>query len=136
MQSLESLNLSLSALKSLLSDYALRSSQAEAMAGRLMVDKLSPEQFHQVLVTMKEHLDARSKERAVHQQAVIQATILSLESSARGDEATLRTTVNEVVKHLTLAQSHMNGPVRGSPGNPSQPSQTTTVNTENQTDKE
>ena len=109
MQSIESLNLSLSALKSLLSDYALRSSHAEAIAGRLLTDKLSPEQFQQVLVTMREQLEARSKERAVHQQALIQATIISLESAARGDEATLRTTVNDVCKQLILAQSKMNG---------------------------
>jgi len=109
MQSIESLNLSLSALKSLLSDYALRSSHAEAIAGRLLTDKLSPEQFQQVLVTMREQLEARSKERAVHQQALIQATIISLDSALRQDEASLKSTVNEVVKQLTLAQSHMNG---------------------------
>ena len=132
MQSIESLNMSLSALKSLLSDYALRSTQAETMAGRLMVDKLSPEQFREILGLMREQVEVRSKERAVHQQALIQATLISLYAGLRGDEQALRTAVNDVVKQLTLAQSHMNG----SPGKPSQPSQTTTVNTENQTDKE
>jgi hypothetical protein len=109
MQSIESLNMSLSALKSLLSDYALRSTQAETMAGRLMVDKLSPEQFREVLGLLREQVEVRSKERVVHQQALIQATIISLESAARGDEQTLRTAVNEVTKQLVLSQSHMNG---------------------------
>ena len=77
MQSIESLNTSLSALKSLLSDYALRSTQAETMAGRLMVDKLSPEQFREVLGLLREQVAVRSKERAVHQQALIQATIIT-----------------------------------------------------------
>jgi hypothetical protein len=63
---------------------------------------------------------------------LIQATIISLEHGIRGDEQALRTAVNDVVKQLILAQSHMNG----SPGKPSQPSQTTTVNKDSQTDKE
>lgn len=134
MQTVESLNMSLTALKSLLSDYAMRSTQAETMAGRLMVDKLNPEQFRQVLGLVQEQMETRSKERAVHQQALIQATIISLESAARSDEPTLRQTVNDVVKQLTLAQSHMNG----SPNNTNQAKQvqSSTVNTESHTDKE
>ena len=132
MQSIESLNLSLSALKSLLSDYALRSSQAETMAGRLMTEKLSTEQFKEVLVTMGQHLNARSTERAVHQQALIQATLISLEAGLRGDEQTIRETVKDVVKQLTLAQSHMNGSSgsSGNTGRPADQTKTTTVNTE------
>ena len=129
MQSIESLNLSLSALKSLLSDYALRSSQAETIAGRLMTEKLSTEQFKEVLVTMGQHLTARSTERAVHQQALIQATLISLEAGLRGDEQTIRETVKDVVKQLTLAQSHMNGSSSNT-GGPANQTKTTTVNTE------
>jgi hypothetical protein len=108
MQTLESLNMSLSTLKSLLSDYALRASQAEAITGRLLSEKLSPEQFREVLKTMSEQMGVRANERSVHQQALIQATLLSLESALRGDEPTLREAVREVTKQLTTAQSHMN----------------------------
>jgi hypothetical protein len=108
MQTLESLNMSLSTLKSLLSDYALRANQAEAVAGRLMSDKLSPEQFREVLTMMREQMNVRANERSVQQQALIQATLISLEAGARGDDTLLRSTVNEVTKQLTMAQSHMN----------------------------
>lgn len=108
MQTLESLNMSLSTLKSLLSDYALRASQAEAITGRLLSEKLSPEQFREVLKTMSEQMSVRANERSVHQQALIQATLLSLESALRGDEPTLRATVQEITKQLITAQSHMN----------------------------
>lgn len=108
MQTLESLNMSLSTLKSLLSDYALRATQAEAITGKLLSEKLSTEQFVSLARTMSEQMNVRAKERAVHQQALIQSTIISLEAAARGDEQMLRATVNEVTKHLTMAQSHMN----------------------------
>jgi len=109
MQSLESLNMSLTVLKSLLSDAAMRANQAEAIVGKLMAEKLTPEQFQSLARTISEQMEIRSKERAVHQQALIQATIISLEAASQcRDEATLRTTVNSVTKQLTMAQSHMN----------------------------
>src|SRR5271156_1814624 len=108
MQTLESLNMSLTTLKSLLSDYALRANQAEAVAGRLLSDKLSLEQFGEILTLMREQMNVRANERSVQQQALIQATLISLEVAARGDDKTLRATVNEVTKQLTMAQSHMN----------------------------
>jgi predicted LPLAT superfamily acyltransferase len=79
MQTLESLNMSLTVLKSLLSDYAMRANQAEAIANKLMFDKLEDSQLNVLIMSMREHMDLRSKERAVHQQALIQATVLSLE---------------------------------------------------------
>jgi len=121
MQTLESLNMSLTVLKSLLSDAAMRANQAEALVGKLMAEKLSPEQFQALAKTVSEQMEVRSKERAVHQQALIQATIISLESASRGDEANLKSTVNSVTKQLTMAQSHMNPqskPVNGSQAKP------------------
>jgi hypothetical protein len=108
MQNIESLNMSISVLKSLLSDYALRANQAEAITGRLMSDKLDDQQFKALLHAMSEQMDVRSKERAVHQQALIQATIISLEAASKEDEAKFRASVVEVVKQLVTAQSHMN----------------------------
>jgi hypothetical protein len=73
MQTLESLNMSLTVLKSLLSDYAMRANQAEALVGKLMAEKLSPEQLTDLARTVSAQMEMRSTERAVHQQALIQA---------------------------------------------------------------
>ena len=109
MQTIESLNMSLTVLKSLLSDYALRANQAEAITGRLLSDKLDDQQFKALVASMNDQMGVRSKERAVHQQALIQATIISLEAAVKEDEAKFRSSVVEVVKQLVTAQSNMNG---------------------------
>jgi hypothetical protein len=54
-------------------------------------------------------MEVRAKERAVHQQALIQATIISLNSALKDENAqSFWDTVNEVTKQLTMSQSHMN----------------------------
>ena len=108
MQTLESLNMSLSVLKSLLSDYALRANQAVTITGRLLGEKLDESQFIRLPHSMNEQMDIRSKERAVHQQALIQATIISLEAGSKESDDKFRATITEVVKQLITAQSNMN----------------------------
>jgi hypothetical protein len=124
MQTLESLNMSLTALKSLLSDYALRANQAEALLGRMFSDKLTPEQVAELIKTVSEQMHVRASERVVQQQALIQATLVSLEVGLQGDAEGLRATVANVVKSLTLSQSHMNASSKKT-------TSATTVNSEN-----
>jgi len=115
MQSLESLNMSITALKSLLSDYALRANQAEAITGRLLGEKLDDQQFRSLVIAMNEQMTVRGTERAVHQQALIQATVLSLEAALRDSGDSLKAQVQEVTKQLTMSQSHMNPSARPNP---------------------
>jgi hypothetical protein len=104
-----SLELSLQATKSLLSDYALRTRQAEQMASALMSERLTGEQVTQLGQLIASHMDQRSTERAVQQQALLQSTLIVLNSALQGDEQTLRTLVNKVVEQATAALSYMNG---------------------------
>ena len=104
-----SLELSLAATKSLLSDYALRTRQAEQTAARLMADRLTDEQVKQLGEMIATQMDQRATERAVQQQALLQSTLIVLNSALQGDEETLRGLVNKVVEQTTMALSYMNG---------------------------
>lgn len=104
-----SLELSLAATKSLLSDYALRTRQAEQTAALLMGEKLTDEQVKQLGQMIAGQMEQKATERAVQQQALIQSTLIVLNSALQGDEETLRGLVNEVVKQVTSALSYMNG---------------------------
>lgn len=81
-QDLHTLQLQVTALKSTLSDFALRARQAEQMAGRLMAEahkeKWEPAQIQELAALISKQIDARAHERAVQQQGVIQATVFAL----------------------------------------------------------
>lgn len=104
-----SLELSLAATKSLLSDYALRTRQAEQTAALLMGEKLTDEQVKQLGQMIAGQMEQKATERAVQQQALIQSTLIVLNSALQGDEETLRGLVNKVVEQVTMALSYMNG---------------------------
>src|SRR4051812_37140951 len=108
--SIESLNMALTALKSLLSEYAIRAQHAEQAAGVLMRDKLPDEKLRELAALVSEQIDVRSKERAVHQQAVMQATLVALTHACKLDDAAMRHEVNNVVVELTRSLSIMNQP--------------------------
>jgi hypothetical protein len=115
-----SLEMSLNATKSLLSDYALRTKQAEETVALLMREKLDVETVTKLAQLVTTHMDVRSKERAVHQQAILQTTLIALSSGLAGDEETLRTSVNNIIKSITAALGHMNTGKRNNKP-PSQP---------------
>jgi hypothetical protein len=54
-------------------------------------------------------MDQRATERAVQQQALLQSTLITLNSALQGDEETLRGLVNKVVQQVTMTLSYMNG---------------------------
>ncbi len=103
-----SLELSVAAFKSLISDYSVRAKQAEQMVGRLMGDKLTDEQVQALAVLVGQHMDVKATERAVQQQALLQSTLIVLNAALQGDDESLRSLVNKAVRDLTMALSHMN----------------------------
>lgn len=106
-QRVESLHATITALKSLVSEYALRANQAEQLSSKLMGD-LDQIKAHEIAAMIISHMDVRSKERAVHQQALIQATLVALTSTIHQDDSTLRGVVNTVIGSLTTALGSMN----------------------------
>ncbi len=106
-QRTESLHATITALKSLVSEYSLRANQAEQLSSKLMGD-LDQVKAHEVAAMIISHMEVRSKERSVHQQALIQATLVALTSTIKQDEKTLRGVVNTVVGSLTTALGSMN----------------------------
>lgn len=98
-----SLEMTLAATKSSLSDSLLRIRQAEEMVGLLSTGW----DMKMVADIIGKHFDQRSTERAVQQQALIQATLVSLNTAMAADDPNLRSTVNTVVKGLTAALGTM-----------------------------
>lgn len=82
MQSIEALELQVASLKSLLSDYALRVRHAEQTAGHLMAqahkEKWTDAQIKEFAEIVSKQIMARSQERAVQQQGILQATVIAL----------------------------------------------------------
>lgn len=76
---LEAIKLQNVGLKGLISDYALRTKQAEQMTQALMNEKFDKDQLIQVMTAMlNNHVNERTKERLVHHQALLQATYIAL----------------------------------------------------------
>jgi len=98
-----SLEVTMASLQSTLSDYALRARQAEELVA-LHSQNWDMESISQTVIR---HVDQRAEERAVHQQSLIQATILALTTALKGDEQELRQLVNTVVQELTKATMNM-----------------------------
>ncbi len=100
----EGLQLSLTAYKSLVSDYALRTRQAEDLCNKMMVANIDRD----VLVnTVCAHIDARGLERSVQYLAIIQTTLMALteihkKSSSIAPEQ-LDFELLEIIKALTVA---------------------------------
>lgn len=97
------LELSVTALKSLLADYALRAKQAEETAGLLMAKTLDDVGRMHLFQLLQQHIEARAHDRAVHQQAVIQTTCLALATALSQDDESLRDAVVRIHKNLSLA---------------------------------
>ena len=103
------LQLSITALKSLLSELALRVKQSEEMTAKLLNDNFSQQALIQHVTTLlSEHSEHRGKERAVHQQAVLQSLLISLIQLKNVDDlSVVHDSVNSIVKSLTLTMASM-----------------------------
>ena len=66
-------------LKSCISDYAIRTKQAEELTSVLLTEKLTHEEFISILnTTIAQHITDKANERAVHQQQILQTTSLAV----------------------------------------------------------
>lgn len=102
---LASLELTLNAYKSLIADYATRAQQAENMASFLLKEKVEPQELGFII---GQQLQQRSNEKAVQQQALLQATLIALHAGAQsGNDVTLREVVNNVIRDLSMSLSYM-----------------------------
>lgn len=112
MPSIESLELQVASLKSALSDYALRVRQAEQTAGELMAqahrEKWTDEQVGQFAQLIARQMEARSQERAVQQQAILQATTIALNAALKesNEEKKKKMLVN-ILRELSTSVQHL-----------------------------
>lgn len=103
-----SLELSLAAMKSLVSGYVLRTKQAEELAGRLIMDKLSGEQMGMIQVLVTEQIKLKAYERSIQQQAVLQATLVAANAAMQcTDPDEQQRILRDMIKDLTLCVEHM-----------------------------
>jgi hypothetical protein len=109
---IDQLNMQVTSLKSLVSEYASRANQAEQLASKLMqgIDQVKAVEIGGMI---SRHMDIRSKERAIHQQAVLQATLMALTSTLNMECAEARTVVNTVIGNLTMVLGSMTETQRG-----------------------
>jgi hypothetical protein len=112
MHSTESLELQVASMKSLVSDLSLRARQAEMTAGHLMAqahhEKWSDEQIHIFAGIVAKQIDARSQERAVQQQAVMQATLIAMNAALREtDEIKKSKMLVNIVRELSTSVQHL-----------------------------
>lgn len=99
-----SLQMTSSAHQNSMSEMALRAHQAEEMLALMSHDW----DMEKVAELIHKHFDQRGMERAVQQQAIIQTTLVSLNTAlGTGDPETLKEAVNIVVKGLTQALGTM-----------------------------
>jgi hypothetical protein len=112
MHSIESLNLQIASLKSMLSDLSLRARQAEQTAGHLMAqahhEKWTDLQVQTFAGIVAKHIDARAQERSVQQQAVLQTTSIALNAALKetDDRKKSRMLVN-IVRELSTSVQHL-----------------------------
>jgi hypothetical protein len=107
-----SLELSLASMKSLVSSYVLRASQAEQLAGRLMMEKLNPDQMQMVCALINEQIKNKAYERSVQQQAVLQATLVACNAALQADDDGRKKMLLDIVKDLTRCVEHMDSKPR------------------------
>lgn len=101
-----SLELSLAAVKSLVSDYSLRCRQAEAATIALMRDGFDVEGATKFAGLVGAQMQVRSMERAVQQQAILQATLIALTSALDAEPEEKQVLLVQIHKDLTLAVKH------------------------------
>lgn len=75
------LEVSVAALKALVADYALRTQQAELLTSRLIDSNLDDAAKIALFEVVQKQLEARAHDRAVHQQAVLEATCFALDAA-------------------------------------------------------
>lgn len=100
------LEVSLKATKSLLADYALRTKQAEEMTALLVKDRVDMNEVAKLIAT---HFHERGADAALHYGALVEVTVTALNAAAQGDDETMRTLVNSVLRDLTMALSQRTG---------------------------
>jgi Na+/phosphate symporter len=99
----QSLSVTYAAMQSTLSENVQRARHAEEMVGLLQTQPM----MEQVAQLVSKHIEERSRDRSVHQQALIQTTAVSLGTALQGNEEQLRALVNTVVRGLTAASKTM-----------------------------
>lgn len=99
-----SLELSLAAMQSLNAEYLMRARQAEEFAAAAS----SNVDMTQLVSLIQQHMQQRVTDRVVHQQAVLQTTLVALNTALKEDDLTLRSSVNKVVEEITRSLSIMN----------------------------
>jgi hypothetical protein len=105
-----SLELSLTAHKSLLSDYVIRAQQAEAAASRAISHaqaSWTDEQIRLFASLIGEQMQIRATERAVQQQAVIQATLVSLNAALQAEPEQQKEILTTMARELTRSVQHL-----------------------------
>ena len=101
-------SLTITALKAVVSDYAIRAKQAEEMCSTLLNEKIGELQLLPMITSlMTDHTESKAKEKAIHQQAVIQSILFTLESSRNLPELELRNAVNKLVRIVIMSNGHM-----------------------------
>lgn len=96
-----SLRLSIKAYAAVISDYSLRTKQAEEMVGFLMRDKIPKDEFIRTVVNkIEQHVEARGIDRATQYLGLLQTTLMALTSIQK---KTPNPELLEIIKALTLA---------------------------------
>lgn len=99
------LQLSIDALKSMVADYALRTKQAEELAGRLLMD--ADEKLKATIGEVITHqMSLRANDRAVHLQAVLNTSCLALNAALKIEGEEQRTMLIQILKDMTLASDN------------------------------
>lgn len=96
--------------RALLSDYALRTKQAEMTAGRLtaqMLGSWSKEQVQSFVELLNDQMQARATERAVQQQAILQATVVALNAAMSAEPETKEKMLKTILRELTASVQHL-----------------------------
>lgn len=101
------LDVSVAALKALVADYALRTQQAELLTSRLIDSNLDDAAKIALFEVVQKQLEARAHDRAVHQQAVLEATCFALDAALAQDDEGLRETIVAIYRDLTTAVSSL-----------------------------
>lgn len=101
------LEVSVAALKALVADYALRTQQAELLTSRLIDSNLDDAANIALFEVVQKQLEARAHDRAVHQQAVLEATCFALDAALAQDDEGLRETIVAIYRDLTTAVSSL-----------------------------
>lgn len=102
-----SLELSLAATKSLVSDYSLRMRQAEEVASRAILGQMTDEQIEVFARLVGAHMEVRAVERSVHQQAILQATTIALNAALQASQEEQKEMLTAMLRDLTSAVQHL-----------------------------